>query len=145
MRKWHYSGDVNMLAYGGRFIRQVRDNTYHVIEFFNNHEDEVKGPRYTVSLREFSIAPDQRWGGESLIVGALRSCGWTLSQGEYGVAAGSVWCESTGDIIAKPDEAGIVIAEAVNGYLGSQFEMWDYHGENGNALVRQAKRDSLTV
>lgn len=139
---WHYSGDVNTLAYGGRFIRKVKENTYHVIEFFNNHEDEVKGPHYTISLREISTDPAQRWGNESLVTGALRSCGWKLSEGEYGVKAGSVWCESSGDIIAGPEDAGLVIAEAINGYLGSHFEMWDYHGENGWALIRKAKKDS---
>lgn len=142
---WQYSGDVNMLAFGGRFIRRVKGETFHVIEFINNHEDEeTSGPRYTVSLREISIAADQRWGNESLVVGALRSCGWTLSKGEMGIAAGSVWCEHSGDIVANPDDAAMVIAEAINGYLGSHFEMWDYHGNNGNALVRKAKRDSRT-
>jgi len=72
-KRWSYSGDVDMLSYGGRFIRHVAARRYHVIEFTNMDDacgsDNEGKPPYVVELREIDLdACDVR--------GAAHSCGF---------------------------------------------------------------------
>jgi hypothetical protein len=52
--KWNYSGDVNMLDYGGKNIRCIGDRRYQIVELINMDDacgrDNEGQPKYNVSL-----------------------------------------------------------------------------------------------
>lgn len=57
--KWHYSGDINMLDYGGTFVRHIADRRYHAVRFENMEDlgcrETPDQPKYVGSLVEVNL------------------------------------------------------------------------------------------
>lgn len=116
-KQWEYSGDVNMLDYGGKFIRHVGGRRYHVVELTNMDEacgrDNQGRDRYVVELSEVDLDTAD-------VQAAYSSCG-------------------PGKDIA--DIADIWLAEMVHGY-GQKAPLGSWEGDNGHRLLREAKAES---
>ena len=131
-RHWQYSGDVNMLDYGGKFIREVPigkrvGDLYQLIEITNMDEacgrDNEGHGRYVVELSAVDLfaIPEDR------IESAMASCG--LSD------------KDLLDIEASRGlaYATMMLAEAVYSY-GAKALLDSWEGNNGYVLLKQAKR-----
>lgn len=138
MSDWDTFGDVNMLAYGGGFIRHVAARRFHVIEVTNMDEacgrDNEGQPRYVIELKEINL-------DEADVDGALRSCGWKLEDG-------IVINEHDGSEVASREHTDRVIAESMLGYGGSApLESWSTNNPcaklvQARALSRKLEKDS---
>lgn len=117
MAGWQFlTGDVDFMTYGGKWVRQTGDSTYHVIKLVNmldaTGDDTI--PVYSVELAEvdLNIAPIER---------ALSCCGWTLTDVDE----------------TEPP----LIVEAVSSY-GCYAPMGNWAGNNYRQLLADAKRES---
>jgi hypothetical protein len=117
--KWNYTGDVNMLDYGGKNSRCVGNRKFQFIEFVNMDEacgrDNEGSSKYNVSLR----LVDLNAVSADNIASALRSCSWE-------------GMDITNDT---------VLAECLDSY-GLHAPLQEYNGSNARALMRQAYRDA---
>lgn len=117
-KTWITGGDISPFDYGGTWTRHVAGRRYHVIVLDNMDEacgrDNEGQPRYVVQVREVDLdaAP---------VRAAAESCGpgWPVPDG-------------------TPDAA---LTECVS-YYGAYAPLWNSSGDNGHALIRQAKRIS---
>lgn len=118
---WHYTGDMDPLGYGGKWIRHIAGPRYHVVRLDNMDEacgsDNEGSPRYHADLSEVDISDTEN------VRQALESCGWD----------------------GFPDESdphrGLALAEALHSY-GCTAPLWQEAGGNGWALIRQGKAES---
>jgi hypothetical protein len=113
--KWNYTGDVNLLDYGGKNWRFVGNRQYQFIEFINMDEacgrDNEGQPKYNVSLR----LVDLNTATPGNIKSALNSCGWD-------------GMDQTNDEM---------LAECLDSY-GAHAPLEQYSGNNARARMRQA-------
>lgn len=115
---WIYTGDVNALDYGGKWIRQVGSRAFQVVELINMEDacgDASQG-RYSVdlSLIGLDVIPPET------IASALRSCGF-----------------STGG--AEEPLSDVAIAEACHGY-GAKAPLDSWMGNNAHKMLREARK-----
>jgi len=114
-RVWLYSGDVDVLGYGGTFLRHVADRRYHAIRFDNMDEacgsdnegqDTYYGSLVEVDLNEADTqAAAQSWGMED------------------------------------EDNDDVTLAFMVASY-GEYAPLQNESGNNGHAIIRSLKRES---
>jgi hypothetical protein len=113
--KWNYTGDVNMLDYGGKNWRCVGNRQYQFVELINMDEacgrDNEGQPKYNVSLRLVDLNTVSAGNVKS----ALDCCGQE----------------------AKSGLADDIIAECLDSY-GCHAPLEQYNGNNARALMRQA-------
>lgn len=129
-KEWRYSGDVNALDYGGKWIRQVagpglsprRDASvlaFQVIELTNMDEacgrDNAGCARYVVDLSEVDLSSVP---GKTL-ASALRSWGYEVDE-------------------ADPPTP-MDLAEMCHAY-GAKAPLESYEGSNARGLLRDARR-----
>lgn len=111
--KWSYSGDVNMLDYGGKNMRCIGSGKYQIVELTNMDDacgrDNEGQPKYVVELRLVDLSSISAATLES----ALKSCGWADS----------------GDDAYK--------AECCDSY-GAHAPLGSWSGNNARKLLRQA-------
>jgi len=111
--KWQYLGDVNMLDYGGKNIRQSGNRQFQVVELINMDEacgrDNEGQPKYVVELRLVDLDALS----EATIKSALDSCGWENMQGDNN------------------------LAECCDSY-GAHAPLESFSGNNAHKLLRQA-------
>jgi len=116
--KWEFQGDVNVLGYGGTFIRHVGGRRYHAIRFDNMDEacgsDNDGQPKYHGSLVEVDL-------DLANIQAAADS--W----GEDPSAHADVW-----------------LAFMVTSY-GEYAPLVDEAGNNGHGIIRNLKRESREI
>lgn len=115
--KWEYTGDVNALDYGGKWIRETSSGVFQIIRLDNMDEecgrDNEGQARYHVDL---SIV-DLNTIPEKTIKSARESCG-------------------------TPDEAApLWIAEACHSY-GASALMWQDGSNNAHKLLRAARAEA---
>lgn len=115
--KWNYSGDVNMLDYGGKNTRCIGNRQYQIIELINMDDacgrDNEGQSKYVVELRLVdlnALSPEN-------IQSALRSCGWD-------------------NMDQDNDEA---LAECCDSY-GTHAPLGSWQGNNAHKLMREAYR-----
>lgn len=117
--KWQYSGDVNMLDYGGKNIRQSGARQFQVIELINMDDacgrDNEGQPKYTVELR----LVDLNALSEKTIKSAMDCCGVESLDG-------------------LTDSA---IAELCDSY-GAHAPLESFSGNNGRKLLRDAYKSA---
>lgn len=113
--KWEYSGDIDVLGYGGVFMRHVGDRRYHAIRFDNMHEatGEEDQPKYHGSLVEVDL-------DNADLDGARSCCG------------------------VEDDAGDLELAFAVV-YYGGYAPLSDEAGNNGNRIIRNLKRESREI
>jgi hypothetical protein len=120
MEKWIYSGDVNWVDYGGKWIRKVSPGTFQIIEFMNMDEacgrDNEGQSKYSVELD----LVDLNAIGPKEVASALSYIG----------AEGEKW-ES--DSIRE-----ITTAEALHSY-GCKAPIEQWNGNNARKLLREAR------
>ncbi len=115
--KWNYSGDVNILDYGGKFARQSGKRQFQFVELVNFLDatgEKIDGKIYNVELALVDL--DQI--SEKEIESAKRSCGW--------------------ESMPANDEA---LAEVVYTY-GLRANLFTANGNNARELIRAAKREA---
>lgn len=112
--KWQYSGDVNMLDYGGKNMRQSGNRQFQIVELINMDEacgrDNQGQPKYVVELRLVDLGALS----QSTIKSALESCGWQN--------------------MPDTDDA---LAECCDSY-GAHAPLETFSGNNAHKLLRQA-------
>jgi len=128
--EWVYSGDVNALDYGGKWIRAVagpglprgRDASvlaFQVIELTNMDDacgrDNEGHPRYVVDVSEVDLA---RMPGKT-VVSALRSWGYEVDE--------------------KDPPTPMFLAEACHS-CGAKAPLESFEGNNAGVLLRKARR-----
>lgn len=117
-KTWEYQGDVDVLGYGGTFVRHVGERRYHAIRFDNMDEacgsDNEGHPRYHGSLVEVD-----------------------LDCADVDAAAES-WCEDA----SEHDD--LALAFMVASY-GEYAPLHDEASNNGNKLIRDLKRMSREI
>lgn len=113
--KWQYQGDVNMLDYGGVFLRHVGGRKFHAIRFDNMHEatGEEDQDKYYGSLVEVDL--------DTADLDGARSC-----------------CGIEGEV------SDLELAFAVT-YHGQYAPLSDESGNNGNRILRDLKRESREI
>jgi hypothetical protein len=116
---WQFSGDVDWIGHGGKWIRQVETLAFQVIEFTNMDDacgrDNEGRPPYHCDLSLVDLE--------------------TIGPKEIGHALGYVGVESDEKI------APIWIADACHAY-GCKAPLWQDAGRNAHELVREAKREA---
>lgn len=115
-RVWEYCGDVDVLGYGGTFLRRISLTKFHAIRFDNMDEacgrDNEGHPRYHGSLVEVDLATAD--------LDSARDCfGFKPGDHEY--------------------ECPIALAFAVVGY-GQYAPLEDEASNNGHQIIRNLKR-----
>ena len=110
--KWTYSGDVNMLDYGGKNMRHIGKRAFQVIELINmwdatGEEDQAQ---YVVELRLVDLDAVSPGNLES----ALKSCGWE-----------------------KMEQTDLALAECCDSY-GTHAPLGSWSGNNARKLLREA-------
>lgn len=114
--KWQYSGDVNMLDYGGKNMRHTTGKQFQFVELINMDEacgrDNDGQPKYVVELRMV----DLNALSDSTIKSALNCCG---QDGR--------------------DLPNMAVAECCDSY-GAHAPLESYSGNNARKLLRQAYR-----
>ena len=115
-RKWLYSGDVNVLGYGGVFMRHVGDRRYHAIRFDNMDEacgrDNEGQPKYHGSLVEVDL-------DQADLAGA-RSC----------------------DVAQDADDVELAFAVT---YYGQYAPLAEEASNNGITIIANLKRESKSI
>lgn len=118
MPKWEYSGDINILSYGGVFMRHIADRRFHAIKFDNMDEqcgeDNADQPTYYGSLVEINL-------DETDVASAIKSCGQE-----------------------DEDNSDLAIAFMV-AQCGGYAPLHDEAGDNGNRVIRDLKRLSVEL
>ncbi len=120
VKKWNYSGDVNILDYGGKFSRQSGERQFQFVELVNFLDatgEKIDGKIYNVEL----ALVDLNQISEKEIESAKSSCGW------YEMPAN--------------DEA---LAEVVYSY-GLRANLFTANGNNARELIRRAKREANSL
>lgn len=116
MNKWTYSGDVNMLDYGGKNMRHTSGRQFQVIELINMDEacgrDNEGQPKYVVELR----LVDLNALSQETINSALKSCEWE-----------------------GMEQSDPVLAECCDSY-GAHAPLESFSGNNARKLLRQAHK-----
>lgn len=127
---WIYTGDVDALGYGGKWIRDVGSRAFQIVELINMDDacGDVSQGRYSVDLSLVDLAAI----GPEEIKGALDSCGF-----------------STGG--ADEPLQDVAIAEACHSY-GAKAPLDSWMGNNAHRMLRSArtaansyKRDSSSL
>jgi hypothetical protein len=117
-KTWEYQGDMDVLGYGGTFLRHVGDRRYHAIRFDNMDEacgsDNEGHPRYHGSLVEVDLASANIQ------------------------AAADSW----GEDASEHDD--LALAFMVTSY-GEYAPLHDEASNNGNKLIRDLKRMSREI
>lgn len=120
--KWQYSGDVNMLDYGGKNIRAVGKRQFQVVELINMDEacgrDNERQPKYVVELRLVDLASLSQANLDS----ALSCCGM-----EH-----------------REDLGDDCLAECVDTY-GCHAPLGSWSGNNAHKLLRQAYAEANSL
>lgn len=115
---WEYQGDIDVLGYGGTFLRHVGDRRYHAIRFDNMDEacgrDNEGQPRYHGSLVEVD-----------------------LDNANIQAAA-----DSWGEDPSEHDD--LALAFMVTSY-GEYAPLSDEAGNNGHQIIRNLKRESREI
>lgn len=124
---WLYTGDANMLDYGGRFYRKLAGTRrWHFVDVCNMDDacgrDNEGCAKYCVDLSEVDLDSIP----EKTIASAMQSCGYD---------------EDPAVSRLDPDARECMIAEACHGY-GAKAPLWQDSGNNRHALIREAKRES---
>jgi hypothetical protein len=122
MAGWQFLvGDINYMDYGGKWVKQIDDTIYHVIELINWHDatGEYLKPTYNVELQEIDIS-------KADLKSALDCHGYTQ------------------DNISSWDNLEIMLVECVSGY-GQYAPMGTYNGNNYRKLLTQAKQESKQI
>lgn len=120
--KWQYTGDVNMLDYGGKNTRQTGKRQFQVVELMNMDEacgrDNDGQPKYNVELRfvDLDAIPQRE------VDSAIQSCGW--------------------EGMDKGNDA--MLAECLDSY-GLHAPLGQWSGNNARKLLRQAYREANTL
>ena len=116
--KWEYQGDIDVLGYGGTFVRHVGERRYHAIRFDNMDEacgsDNEGQATYHGSLVEVDLATAD-------IESAISSCG------DEGETYEDIW-----------------LAFMVAGY-GEYAPLSDEASNNGNKIIANLKRESREI
>lgn len=117
--KWTYSGDVNMLDYGGKNMRQVGARAFQIVELINmwdatGEEDQAK---YAVELRLVDLDAISQSNLES----ALKSCGWD-----------------------NMEQSDLALAECCDSY-GVHAPLGSWSGNNAHKLLKQAYRKANSL
>jgi hypothetical protein len=119
--KWTYSGDVNMLDYGGKNIRAIGSRRYQIVELVNMDEacgrDNQGQSRYNVALR----LVDLNTLSEKNIGDALSCCG-----------------------IEDDEPSDDVLAEACDSY-GCHAPLEQWNGNNARKLLRSAYAEAKSL
>jgi hypothetical protein len=116
MSGWQFlMGDVNYTDFGGKWVKQIENNIYHIIELINMWDctGDYNQDKYNVSLQEINLDLID-------IQSALKYCGW-------------------GNDVDITDP--LIIVESISSY-GSYAPMGDYNGNNYRKLLREAKNES---
>lgn len=117
--KWTYTGDVNMLDYGGKNFRLSAPRQFQVVELINMDDacgrDNEGQPKYAVELRlvDLNALP------QKTIDSALNSCGMEKEQ--------------------NPSDE--VLAECCDSY-GAHAPLGSWNGNNARKLLRQAYKEA---
>jgi len=111
--KWQYSGDVNMLDYGGKNFRQTGPRQFQFVELINMDDacgrDNEGQPKYAVALHLVDLDSIP----EKTIKSALECCG-------------QEWLEND-----------ILLAECCDSY-GAHAPLENWSGNNAHKLLRLA-------
>jgi hypothetical protein len=112
------TGDVDYLAYGGKWYRKVASTRYHVIELTNMWDatGDRSGAQYNVSLSEVDITSPQ-------LKDAIRSCG-------------------TDDEDLQDNE--LVKVDALASY-GAKAPLGDWNSGNSRKLLIEARSESRSL
>lgn len=106
-----------MLDYGGKFQRQSGKRQFQFIELINMDDacgrDNEGQPKYVVSLRLVDLDAIPQKEQDS----AIKSCGWDNMNGD------------------------VMLAECCDSY-GCHAPLEQWSGNNGNALLKEAKREA---
>lgn len=112
--KWQYSGDVNMLDYGGKNIRCSGNRQFQIVELINMDEacgrDNEGQPKYVVELRLVDL--------NALSADTIKS-------------AKQFWGQEADEM---PDA---MLAECCDSY-GAHAPLESFSGNNAHKLLRQA-------
>lgn len=116
--KWDYSGDVDVLGYGGVFLRHVGGRRYHAVRFDNMEEHlsawEMENvDKYSGSLVEVDLDTAD-------LDGARRCCDCAEDASDLELAFACI-------------------------YYGSFAPLSDENGNNGNRIIRNLKRESREI
>lgn len=124
--KWQYTGDVNMLDYGGKNFRRSGKRQFQFVELINMDEacgrDNRGQPKYHVELRLVDLdavpAKEQQR--------AMESCGYKTK------------LDNEGDDI-PPDD--LFLAEMCDSH-GVHAPLGQWNGNNARAMLRTAYREA---
>lgn len=119
--KWSYSGDVNMLDYGGKNMRHIGNGKYQIVELINMDyacgRDNEGQPKYVVELRLVDLASISA----NTLASALECCGQNRE-------------ELTDDCKA----------ECCDSY-GARAPLGSWCGNNARKLLRQAYQEANSL
>ena len=116
--KWEFQGDVDVLGYGGTFIRHVGDRRYHAIRFDNMDE---------------ACGSDNE--GQAKYHGSLVEVDLDLANIQ---AAADSWGED-------PNEHEDVWLAFMVASYGEYAPLVDEAGNNGHGIIRNLKRESREI
>lgn len=120
--KWQYSGDVNMLDYGGKNMRCIGNRKYQIVELINMDDacgrDNEGQPKYNVSLSLVDLEAI----GERNLQSALDCCGMKAE------------LDNEGNDIPFDDA---ILAECCDSY-GCHAPLEQWSGNNAHKLLREA-------
>lgn len=114
--RWTYSGDVNMLDYGGSYIRNVGGRKFQRIRVENLEDTDIKGEKYWVTLDYINLEEVS----EKEIYSALMSCG----------------CGSDYNYDIEND---VYVARCMFDYSGG-CNLSEWRSNNGFKAIAEAKR-----
>lgn len=117
--KWQYTGDINMLDYGGKNYRQSGNRQFQFVELINMDDacgrDNEGKPKYHVELRMVDLDAIPKKEQEN----AMKSCGYPYPE----------------------DITDITLAEMCDSY-GVHASLGQWEGNNARKLLRQAYREA---
>jgi hypothetical protein len=122
LTKWNYSGDVNMLDYGGKNFRGIGNRQFQIVELINMDDacgrDNEGQPKYIVELRLVDLASLSEENKRR----ALECCGMEKEEN-------------------LSDEA---LAECCDSY-GTHAPLGSWSGNNARKLFRQAYAEAKSL
>jgi hypothetical protein len=118
MSGWEFLiGDIDFMICGGKWVKSISDNVYHVIELVNMHDatGDIDQDKYYVGLQEIDLSIAD-------LESSLECCGYS-------------------DDIEITD---LLLVESVSSY-GQFAPMGDWNGNNYRKLLRQARDESNNI